>query len=219
MSASSSQSFRASSSSKIISIPTRHDTKSGLRVILWKDIQWCFKDAQYVLCSNDVVLFLTNDGLDELFPPRIAHHPGVVLEVAVSDNNPKDSSTMKPSSSTLVFESNSSSNSDTLTDGDLSATARDVVALRITELDDDKQAFTTHPQIPASEQQLSLYSSSQHHHVYAHPSVTPPQGYPTLSFDESTNGGPGGSQSDIITAQQKQLHQLKEQAQQMQQKT
>ncbi|KAF9360365.1 hypothetical protein BGX34_007806 [Mortierella sp. NVP85] len=218
MSASPSQPFRASSSSKVIYIPTRHDPKSGLRVILWKDIQWCFKDAQYVLCNNDVVLFLTDDRLEELIPPRIAHHPGVVLEVAALDSNPKDSSTMKPSSPTLVFEPNSPSDGDALTDGDLS-TARDVAALRITELDNDKQAFTTHPQIPGSEQQLSLYSSSQHHHyAYSRPSAVPPQGYSTLGFDESTHGQPGRSQPGIdIIAQQEQLHQLKEQTQQMQQ--
>jgi len=125
---------------------------------------------------------------------------------------------MKPSRPTLVFEPSSSSNGDTQMDGDL-FTARDVAALRITELDDDKQAFTTHPQIPASEQRLSLYSSSQHHHVYARPSVVPPQGHSILSLDESTHGLPGESQSgmDIIMAQQEQLKQLKEQAQQLQQ--
>jgi hypothetical protein len=60
-----SQAFRAQSHSKVIAIPTRHDTKSNQRVVRWKDIQQCFKDAQYVIHGNDAVVFLTDDDLEE----------------------------------------------------------------------------------------------------------------------------------------------------------
>ncbi|KAF9353440.1 hypothetical protein BGX34_011565 [Mortierella sp. NVP85] len=85
MSAATSQAFRAQSSSKVITIPTRHDNKSNQRVIRWKDIQLHFKDAQYVVDGEDIVLFLTDDDLEDLIPLRIAHHPGAVLKVVVMD--------------------------------------------------------------------------------------------------------------------------------------
>jgi len=65
MSTTSSQAFRAQSSSKVVSIPTRYDDKRKLRVIRWKDIQLCFKDAEYIMYNGDVVLFLTDDDLEE----------------------------------------------------------------------------------------------------------------------------------------------------------
>ncbi|KAF9971244.1 hypothetical protein BGZ65_010550 [Modicella reniformis] len=65
MSKISSQGFRAQFSSKVIVIPIRHDKKSGQRIVRWKDIQQCFKDAQYITNGEEVVLFLTDDDLDE----------------------------------------------------------------------------------------------------------------------------------------------------------
>jgi hypothetical protein len=65
MSALPSQTFRSQSSSKVVVLPTRHDPKSGQRVIRWKDIQQCFKDAQYVTHNGLVVMFLTDDDLEE----------------------------------------------------------------------------------------------------------------------------------------------------------
>jgi hypothetical protein len=65
MSAATSQAFRAQSSSKIISIPTRYDSKSNQRVIRWTDIQRCFKNAHYVMHGEDMVLSLTDDNLEE----------------------------------------------------------------------------------------------------------------------------------------------------------
>ncbi|KAF9353438.1 hypothetical protein BGX34_011563, partial [Mortierella sp. NVP85] len=82
MSAATSQAFRAQSSSKIVTIPTRYDGKSNQRVIRWKDIQLRFKDAQYVMNDGDTVLFLADDDLEE-----IAHHPGTILEVVITDEN------------------------------------------------------------------------------------------------------------------------------------
>jgi hypothetical protein len=60
-----SQAFRARNSSEIITIPTRHDPKSGQRVVRWKDIQQYFENAKGVLNGKDAVLFLTDDDLEE----------------------------------------------------------------------------------------------------------------------------------------------------------
>ncbi|KAF9353439.1 hypothetical protein BGX34_011564 [Mortierella sp. NVP85] len=87
MSAATSQAFRAQSSSNIILIPTRYDGRSKQHVIRWKDIQLRFKDAQFVMNGENTVLFLTDDDLEDLIPLRIAHHPEVVLEVAITDEN------------------------------------------------------------------------------------------------------------------------------------
>ncbi|KAG0207206.1 hypothetical protein BGX31_002615, partial [Mortierella sp. GBA43] len=86
MSETPSQAFRVRLSSEVITIPTRHDPKSGQRVVRWIDIQRYFKDAQGVLNGKDAVLFLTNDDLEDLVPFRIAYHPSVVLDVLVADN-------------------------------------------------------------------------------------------------------------------------------------
>jgi hypothetical protein len=61
----SSQAFRAQSSSKVVSIPTRYDGKSDQHVIRWKDIERYFKNAQYVMDGENVVLTLTGDDLEE----------------------------------------------------------------------------------------------------------------------------------------------------------
>jgi hypothetical protein len=59
------QAFQPRSSSNVIAIPTRHDPKSGQYVVRWKDIQQCFKDAQYVLHEGQAVMFLTDEDLEE----------------------------------------------------------------------------------------------------------------------------------------------------------
>jgi hypothetical protein len=58
------QAFRTSTS-KVITIPTRHDPKSGQRVVRWKDVQQYFENAKGVLSGEGAVLFLTDDGLEE----------------------------------------------------------------------------------------------------------------------------------------------------------
>ncbi|KAG0220688.1 hypothetical protein BGX31_010698 [Mortierella sp. GBA43] len=75
------QAFRSRSSSEVVTIPTRHDSKSGQRVVRWKDIKQHFENAKTILNGKYSVLFLTDDDLEE-----IAHHPGVTLEVIVDDN-------------------------------------------------------------------------------------------------------------------------------------
>ncbi|KAG0232829.1 hypothetical protein BGX31_005008 [Mortierella sp. GBA43] len=125
------QAFRTSTS-KTITIPTRHDPKSGQRVVRWVDIQRCFKNAQCILNGEDAVLFLTDENLEE-----IAHHPGVVLEVLVADNSQGFSSAIE------IL-------------GDVSISS-DMGSVRITEITDDQQAlvvrplFNSHQSIPPAQ--------------------------------------------------------------------
>ncbi|KAK3815412.1 MAG: hypothetical protein J3Q66DRAFT_389253 [Benniella sp.] len=149
MSASPPQAFRSrsssSSSSKLISIPTRHDTKSGKNVVRWKDILQFFKDAQGVMTGGLAVLFLTDDDLEDLIPLRIAHHPGVVLEVVMETDDQPDQSTvvtpipnvvLEPISSRMPEDMSGHHSFDGNVGGDARPSTRDVATLRITEIDD-----------------------------------------------------------------------------------
>ncbi|KAG0226041.1 hypothetical protein B0O80DRAFT_498333 [Mortierella sp. GBAus27b] len=89
------QAFRARASHETTTIPSRLDTKTGLRIVLWKDIQQFFKQAERILNGDQAVLFVTDDNFEYLSPLRIAHYPGVVLDVVVanmSDNISTDAS-------------------------------------------------------------------------------------------------------------------------------
>ncbi|KAK3825653.1 MAG: hypothetical protein J3Q66DRAFT_436683 [Benniella sp.] len=127
-----SQALRSSSSSKIISIPTCHDPTTGQRVVRWRDIQQYFENAQGIMNGEYAVTFLTNNNLEDLIPLRIAHHPGVVLEVVFADSSPGSSSAAQTLDSILM--------------------TRVLSRLRITEADDDNQTLAT---VPSSEE-LSL---------------------------------------------------------------
>ncbi|KAF9363433.1 hypothetical protein BGX34_004143 [Mortierella sp. NVP85] len=123
------QEFRSQSSSKVVAIPTRQDPKSGQRVVRWKDIQQCFKDAQYVMNSGLAVMFLTDDELEDLVPLRIAHHPGVTLQVIDADDNRGDSSsTEAPTSNNLLV---SEPSVDPRSSGEMVFVSQDVSPLSI----------------------------------------------------------------------------------------
>jgi hypothetical protein len=65
MSAIPSQAFRSRLSSETILIPTRHDNKSGQRIVLWKDILRYFEHAKCLMHGQEMVLFLTDDEFEE----------------------------------------------------------------------------------------------------------------------------------------------------------
>ncbi|KAK3809084.1 MAG: hypothetical protein JOS17DRAFT_844953 [Linnemannia elongata] len=71
-----------------INIKSRFDPLSGQQIILWNDIIKVFKYAEYVQYASTFVPYLANDDFEDLIPLRIAAHPGVVLEVVIS--NPGD---------------------------------------------------------------------------------------------------------------------------------
>ncbi|KAF9358832.1 hypothetical protein BGX34_008748 [Mortierella sp. NVP85] len=75
--------YPSTPSSGIIYVPTRSDGNTGQRVVLWDDIKRHFKHAEALTNGNDRVLFIGSGSHDEL-PLRIAHHPGLVLEVIMS---------------------------------------------------------------------------------------------------------------------------------------
>ncbi|KAF9345692.1 hypothetical protein BGX26_002871 [Mortierella sp. AD094] len=82
------QAFRARSSSTAWNIPARLDPKTGQHIVLWREIQRAFKNAECIVNNGDFVPFLLNDDFEEIVPQRIAYMPGVTLEVvtSVADN-------------------------------------------------------------------------------------------------------------------------------------
>jgi hypothetical protein len=60
-----SQEFRDPFTSRTVIIPTRLDKKTDERFILWKDIQAVFKDANYIMHDNEVVLFMVDDKFEQ----------------------------------------------------------------------------------------------------------------------------------------------------------
>ncbi|KAG0240495.1 hypothetical protein B0O80DRAFT_500590 [Mortierella sp. GBAus27b] len=154
MSTPDSQLFRTRSSSRIVPIPTRHDPKTGQRVIRWKDIQLYFVDAQCVKHGEEVLLFLTDGDLEDLVPLRIAHHPGVVLEVVSLDDIQGESTPVAASSPIPIHGPGSTSTNGSHVDDDqfafaitpsnTTSIAKDVNTLKITETEDNQDFVMRH---------------------------------------------------------------------------
>ncbi|KAF9345691.1 hypothetical protein BGX26_002870 [Mortierella sp. AD094] len=76
------QACRAKSSSTTYNVPAHFDNKTGRYIVLWREIQRAFKNAECIINNGDVVPFLFDDeNFEELIPQRIAYIPGVTLEV------------------------------------------------------------------------------------------------------------------------------------------
>ncbi|KAK3815357.1 MAG: hypothetical protein J3Q66DRAFT_441490 [Benniella sp.] len=162
MSAIPSQAFRARFSSETILIPTRHDNKSGQRIVLWKDILRYFEHAKCLMHGQEMVLFLTDDEFEDLTPLRIGHYPGVVLEVVATGDNQGDSSSIVVSGNTSNMVSERSVVPSSR--GEVASVTRDVVSLRISEIDDN-QALIVHSQGRLSERPIpGLPTTSASHH-------------------------------------------------------
>ena len=62
------QAFRDPSTSRRVIIPARFDEKTGKHVILWREIQVMFKDAEHIVLrdtdSDTLVPFLLDDNLE-----------------------------------------------------------------------------------------------------------------------------------------------------------
>ncbi|KAG0007162.1 hypothetical protein BGZ65_001707 [Modicella reniformis] len=76
-----------------INIVSRFDTRTERQIVLWKDVQTIFKNAQYIRRGEQALSFLVDDNFDELKPRRIEAYPGEVLEVVLESTNPVNSST------------------------------------------------------------------------------------------------------------------------------
>ncbi|KAK3815335.1 MAG: hypothetical protein J3Q66DRAFT_344377 [Benniella sp.] len=161
------QSFRSDSSSNIITIPVVRDAKNGKDVVRWKDIRQCFLNAHYITNGKDMIMFMTDENLEDLIPLRIAHHPGVVLEVVTLDDQQIGSSSMNNSGSAQpsVLSGSATPVGDSRAlirnpIGETRTTDSDVNTLMITDID-DRQALVIRPPLHAiqltgerSEQQL-----------------------------------------------------------------
>ncbi|KAG0244370.1 hypothetical protein B0O80DRAFT_444164 [Mortierella sp. GBAus27b] len=75
-----------------VNITSRFDARTGRQVILWKDVQTIFKDAQYIRHGERALPFLVDNTFAELNPRRIEAFPGQVLEVVIEDSGPISSS-------------------------------------------------------------------------------------------------------------------------------
>ncbi|KAF9436917.1 hypothetical protein BGZ76_002541 [Entomortierella beljakovae] len=98
------QVFRSSSTSEILSIPSRFDAKSGQRIVLWRDIQQGFDNIKCIRNGGVLVVFKTDDNFEYVNPLRIDFHPGVVLDV-VHGNNNNDSTVPGSSASSVALGS------------------------------------------------------------------------------------------------------------------
>ncbi|KAF9363664.1 hypothetical protein BGX34_003597 [Mortierella sp. NVP85] len=137
-----SQAFRSKASSKIISIPARHDPKSGKNVVRWKDILQYFENAKGVMNGELAVLFLTDDDLEDLIPLRIAQYPDTILEVVVPDDN-EGMDDSQGDSNSFGFHHNGSHVAVerlqvTGSNHEVVSVARDVASLRISDADNNQ---------------------------------------------------------------------------------
>ncbi|KAK3821161.1 MAG: hypothetical protein J3Q66DRAFT_438072 [Benniella sp.] len=76
------QAFRSRSTGKTANIPTHIDSKSGVRIVLWRDIKSAFKNADTIWRGTSLVPCLTDEDFEPITPLRIAYLPDMVLEVA-----------------------------------------------------------------------------------------------------------------------------------------
>ncbi|KAI8350056.1 hypothetical protein B0O80DRAFT_458952 [Mortierella sp. GBAus27b] len=183
-----SQGFRFRSSpvpSEIIYIPTRLDTRTGLQVVRWKDIHRYFKRASVLMNGEDAVLFLMDDDLEDLIPLRIAHHPGVVLEVVVDTDEGYGKDISPPmteegsvahdnaysqvdSDSTYTHNYGSSINTNdgyTVFDDGLSRSTSHATIQDTTDADEDLALLDITDTVGNKEQALVVQSQSQSSHL------------------------------------------------------
>ncbi|KAF8935930.1 hypothetical protein BGZ47_009729 [Haplosporangium gracile] len=66
-----------------ININARFDIQLQQHIVLWNDILRVFRNARYIQADGALVSFLTNDNFEDLMPLRIAHHPGIQLDVVM----------------------------------------------------------------------------------------------------------------------------------------
>ena len=59
------QAFRCRSSGKIVNIETFIDPKSGERIVLWKDVQRAFKNAESIWKGSCMLSFLKDEDFEE----------------------------------------------------------------------------------------------------------------------------------------------------------
>ena len=156
-----------------------------------------------------------------LIPLRIAHHPGVILEVVMAIDEKHDPRSVVAPISSVTLEQDLSSSSNSRMSGTQPAhntssdTEMDVAAMRITDTD-NSQALVVHSQSLLSENRVSLHSSNPLYNTIHHQTApSPPQGHSTTSTEQFIDGGMERRLLEMrnAMAQQEELHQLRQQMQ------
>ncbi|KAG0246576.1 hypothetical protein B0O80DRAFT_169683 [Mortierella sp. GBAus27b] len=73
-----------------VKIPVMNDRGTKQSVVLWSDIQSSFENVTSIRIGEILVPFMKDENFNELVPKRIAHHPGIVLDVVVAKTHPPD---------------------------------------------------------------------------------------------------------------------------------
>ncbi|KAG0222216.1 hypothetical protein B0O80DRAFT_501334 [Mortierella sp. GBAus27b] len=73
------QSFRLAGTTQTVDVPC--DTVDGENIIFWEEIQYVLPGAQVIMNDNVAVQMMRDSNHKRMKPPRIKHHPGVVLDV------------------------------------------------------------------------------------------------------------------------------------------
>ncbi|KAF9344467.1 hypothetical protein BGX34_005636 [Mortierella sp. NVP85] len=76
------QTFRLAGNTTTKKIPCDH--VNGISVIYWEDIEQGFPGVLHIMNGEVLVTLLRGSNGNRIVPFRIKHHPGVVLEVALS---------------------------------------------------------------------------------------------------------------------------------------
>ncbi|KAI8347767.1 hypothetical protein B0O80DRAFT_465134 [Mortierella sp. GBAus27b] len=78
------QTFRCRSTNQVLNIPVQPDPRTNHQIILWRDVQNGFNNAECIRSGEDLVPFLKEND-QELLPLRIAYQPGEELEVILKE--------------------------------------------------------------------------------------------------------------------------------------
>ncbi|KAF9997086.1 hypothetical protein BGZ65_007329, partial [Modicella reniformis] len=75
------QAFKSQATGRVANITTRPDSRTGEPIVLWRDIQSGFKNAESIWNGEYLVSPLTDENLEPITPLRIAYQSGAVLKV------------------------------------------------------------------------------------------------------------------------------------------
>ncbi|KAG0246599.1 hypothetical protein B0O80DRAFT_531922 [Mortierella sp. GBAus27b] len=160
------QAFQSCSTEETIHIPTITDPQTGQSIILWRDVQDVFDNAQSIRSGESPVAFLKDENSRRIMPLRIPHHPGVVLKVIESADNPTGTSRLRThprNDSSTGGESDDQNNSlltdDTPTGSTHTLTHAAIQALAKTNT--DIQSLSKYSQGMSEESQSCLSAYSQ----------------------------------------------------------
>ncbi|KAF9208328.1 hypothetical protein BGZ49_009111 [Haplosporangium sp. Z 27] len=108
------QTFRAAPDGPLIRIEVINDEESGQRVVFWEDIEFHFPGIRCIM-NGDIAISPARDAKRKRIEPLcIKHHPGVVLDVILVNNNNSDSANSSGQYPVFQHSPNNSVNSLTI---------------------------------------------------------------------------------------------------------